>query len=140
VPVSGWRCKINPSGRLTSHVIRSDAYIGVRVPNGPRPDGSILVYLADGTGLVVNSKQLLRFETPSPGQPRKDSHEDRRRRRRADRIKAVTHIRECGHEAVAATLDTGVDTLTGEGLAHPLVNAVAVNGRSGPRPQSWEVT
>ena len=36
----------------------SDAYIRVRVPDGPRPDGSILVYLPDGTGLVVNSNQL----------------------------------------------------------------------------------
>ena len=37
----------------------SGAYILVRVPNGPRPDGSILVYLPNGTGLVVNSNQLL---------------------------------------------------------------------------------
>ncbi len=40
----------------------SDAYIRVRVPGGPRPDGSILVYLPDGTGLVVNSNQLLRLD------------------------------------------------------------------------------
>jgi len=31
----------------------SDAYIRVRVPDGSRPDGSILVYPPDGTGLVV---------------------------------------------------------------------------------------
>ncbi len=37
----------------------SDSYLRVRVPDGPRPDGSILVYLPDGTGLVVNSNQLL---------------------------------------------------------------------------------
>jgi len=37
----------------------SDAYIRVRVPDGPRRDGSILVYLPDGTGLVVNSRQLV---------------------------------------------------------------------------------
>jgi hypothetical protein len=28
-------------------------YIRVGVPDGPRPDGSILVYLSNGTGLVV---------------------------------------------------------------------------------------
>ena len=36
----------------------SGAYIRVRVPDEPRPDGSILVYLPNGTGLV-NSNQLL---------------------------------------------------------------------------------
>jgi hypothetical protein len=40
----------------------SGAYIRVRVPDGPRPDGSILVYLLNGTGLVVNSNQLLRLD------------------------------------------------------------------------------
>ncbi len=40
----------------------SDAYIPVRVPDGPRPDGSILVYLPNGTGLVVNSNQLLHLD------------------------------------------------------------------------------
>jgi len=35
-----------------------DAYIHVRVPGAPRPDGSVLVYLPDGTGLVLNSSQL----------------------------------------------------------------------------------
>ena len=39
-----------------------DAFIRVRVPDGPGPDGSILVYLPDGTGLVVNSNQLLRLD------------------------------------------------------------------------------
>ena len=33
----------------------SGAYIRVRVPDGPRPDGSILVYLPYGTGLVVTA-------------------------------------------------------------------------------------
>ena len=47
------------------------AYIRVRVPDGPRPDGSILVYLPNGTGLVVNSNQLLHFDAgPNwPGEP-----------------------------------------------------------------------
>jgi len=40
----------------------SSAYIRVRVPGGPRPDGSILVYLPNGTGLVVNSNQLLHLD------------------------------------------------------------------------------
>ena len=40
----------------------SVAYIRVRVPDGPRPDGSILVYLPNGTGLVVNSNQLLHLD------------------------------------------------------------------------------
>ncbi len=40
----------------------SDAYIRVRVPDGPRLDGSILVNLPNGTGFVVNSNQLLRLD------------------------------------------------------------------------------
>jgi hypothetical protein len=40
----------------------SGAYIRVRVSDGPRPDGSILVYLPNGTGLVVNSNQLLHLD------------------------------------------------------------------------------
>jgi hypothetical protein len=40
----------------------SSAYIRVRVPDGPRPDGYILVYLPNGTGLVVNSSQLLHLD------------------------------------------------------------------------------
>lgn len=37
----------------------ADAYIRVRVPDGPRPDGSMLVYLPNGTALIVNSRHLL---------------------------------------------------------------------------------
>ncbi len=49
----------------------SVAYIRVRVPDGPSPDGSILVYLPNGTGLVVKSNQLLHLGAgPScPGEP-----------------------------------------------------------------------
>lgn len=43
-----------------------DAYIRVRVPGEPHPDGSILVYLPDGTGLVVNSSQLQADHSPMP--------------------------------------------------------------------------
>src|SRR3954452_6050263 len=40
--------------------------------------------------------------------------------------KLVTRLSERGHEAVAASPDSGVDTLTGEGLAEVLVGAGAV--------------
>jgi uncharacterized protein YbjT (DUF2867 family) len=40
--------------------------------------------------------------------------------------KVVTRLREQGHEAVPASLDTGVNTLTGEGLADVLTGAAVV--------------
>jgi uncharacterized protein YbjT (DUF2867 family) len=40
--------------------------------------------------------------------------------------KLVTKLREHGHEAVAASPNTGVNTLTGEGLADALANAAVV--------------
>ena len=40
--------------------------------------------------------------------------------------KVVTRLREQGHEAVPASPDTGVNTLTGEGLAHVLTGAAVV--------------
>src|ERR687895_1462588 len=40
--------------------------------------------------------------------------------------KVVTRLREHGHEATAASLDTGVDTLTGEGLDEALEGASVV--------------
>jgi hypothetical protein len=44
-----------------------DAYLPVRVPEEPRSDGSVIVYLPDGTGFVVNSHHLLRLESgPAP--------------------------------------------------------------------------
>jgi len=36
-----------------------DAYLRVRVTDKPRADGSLVVYLPDGTGLVVNGDLLL---------------------------------------------------------------------------------
>src|ERR1700759_437083 len=46
--------------------------------------------------------------------------------------KLVTKLRQHGHEAVAASPDTGVDTLTGAGLAGALVNAAVVIDVSEP--------
>jgi hypothetical protein len=46
----------------------AEAYIRVRVPDVPRSDGSMLVYLADGTALVVNGHLLLHVDT-SPDCP-----------------------------------------------------------------------
>ena len=43
-----------------------DAYVRVRVPGEPRLDGSVLVYLPDGTGLVVHSSQLQAVPGPAP--------------------------------------------------------------------------
>ncbi len=40
--------------------------------------------------------------------------------------KVVTHLREQGHEAVPASPDTGVNTITGEGLAQALTGADVV--------------
>ena len=56
------------------------------------------------------------------------NHEDRRHRRhRAHRLEARRRSsREHGHEAVAASPDTGVNTLTGEGLAEVLDGASVV--------------
>ena len=46
----------------------ADAYIRVRVPNGAGPDGSALVYLPDGTALVVDAHQLVHLD-PGPNPP-----------------------------------------------------------------------
>ncbi len=46
--------------------------------------------------------------------------------------KLVTKLREHGHEAVTASPDTGVDILTGEGLADALANAAVVIDLSNP--------
>lgn len=48
--------------------------------------------------------------------------------------KLVTKLREHGHEAVPASPNTGVNTLTGEGLAEALKGAsVAVDVSNPPR-------
>ena len=44
---------------LPSVPVDLDAYILVRVTQAPRPDGSMLVYLPNGTAVVVNSRYLL---------------------------------------------------------------------------------
>src|SRR5947199_2221538 len=50
--------------------------------------------------------------------------------------KVVTNLRQRGHQAVAASPSTGVNTLTGEGLAEALVGAqVVVDVTNAP---SWE--
>ena len=52
--------------------------------------------------------------------------------------KLVTRLREHGHEAIAASPNSGVNTLTGEGLAEVLKDAsVAVDVSNSP---SWEDT
>src|ERR1700692_4298375 len=50
--------------------------------------------------------------------------------------KLVTKLREHGHEAVAASPNSGVNTLTGEGLAEALKGASAVVDVS--NSPSWE--
>ncbi|MGH7625770.1 MAG: SDR family oxidoreductase [Gemmatimonadaceae bacterium] len=40
--------------------------------------------------------------------------------------KLVTHLREHGHQAVPASPDTGVNTITGDGLAQVLIGAAVV--------------
>lgn len=42
-------------------LVSSNAWIPVRATGEPRSDGSMLVYLPDGTGLVVNSQYVTRL-------------------------------------------------------------------------------
>jgi uncharacterized protein YbjT (DUF2867 family) len=55
--------------------------------------------------------------------------------------KLVTRLSERGHDAVAASPDTGVNTLTGEGLAEVLQGASVVvdvsNSRRSRTRRSW---
>src|SRR5215467_1710435 len=50
--------------------------------------------------------------------------------------KLITQLSECGHEAVPASPSSGVNTLTGEGLAEALNGAAAVVDVT--KPPSWE--
>ena len=59
-------------GGSPPNVTHADAYIPVRVVHAPRRDGSVLVYLPDGTALVVNGRQLLR--EPGGDDPDRRSH------------------------------------------------------------------
>ena len=67
----------------------------------------------------------------------RDNHENRSDRRQwAYRIKARRQLREQGHEAVAASPNSGVNSITGEGLAEALKGAsVVVDVTNSP---SWE--
>ena len=53
-------------GRPPSFPIEADAYIRVRVTSDRRADGSVLVYLPGGTGLIVNGDLLLYPDCSSP--------------------------------------------------------------------------
>ena len=48
-------------GESPSFPARVDAYIPVRVPEGPHSYGYVNVYLPDGTSFVVNGRHLLRL-------------------------------------------------------------------------------
>ena len=51
--------------------------------------------------------------------------------------KLVTKLREYGHDAVAASPDTGVNTITGAGLTEVLVGAsVVVDVSNSPRSKT----
>jgi len=65
------------------------------------------------------------------------NHENRSDRRQwTHRIKARTKLREQGHEAIAASPKSGVNSITGEGLAEALKGAsVVVDVTNSP---SWE--
>ena len=58
-----------PESESPSIPTNADAYIPVRVTEAPRSDGSMLVYLRDGTALVVNSRHLLRLDPDQSGGP-----------------------------------------------------------------------
>src|SRR5436190_21637243 len=68
---------------------------------------------------------------------RKGNYEDRSdRRQRPHLIKAWLKLRDHGHEAIAASPNSGVNTLTSEGLSEALKGAsVVVDVSNSP---SWE--
>ena len=71
------------------------------------------------------------------GQDEGDNYENRSGRRyRTHWIRLLKKLRERGHEAIAAAPNTGVNTLTGEGLAEVLKGAsVVVDVSNSP---DWE--
>jgi hypothetical protein len=46
------------------HEAEADAYIPVRVTEEPHRDGRVLVYLPDGTGLLVHRRNLVPKREP----------------------------------------------------------------------------
>ncbi len=137
-----------------------EAFIRVRVTQGAGPTGYIAVYLPTGTQLIVRGRDLLRFSSGAGVlSPRGVPHGLHRVRRphvsgKPERSitmkivviggtgligsKLVDQLRTSGHEAVAASPNSGVNTLTGEGLADALRGAdVVVDVSNSP---SWEDT
>ena len=69
-------------------------------------------------------------------QIRRTNENHRHRRQRSHRKKVVKNLRQQGHEVVAASPSSGVNTVTGEGLAQALAGAqVFVDVANAP---SWE--
>ena len=56
-----------PDHASSTIAVDFDAYILVHVTQAPRPDGSVLVYLPNGTAVVVNSSYLLRLDPAAAG-------------------------------------------------------------------------
>jgi hypothetical protein len=44
--------------------VEADGYIPVRITEEPRRDGRVLVYLADGTGLLVHRRNVIQEREP----------------------------------------------------------------------------
>jgi hypothetical protein len=57
-----FRPLIDREGTSPLLLATADAYLPVRLGEPPRPDQSVLVYLLDGTGLIVSAGCLLRLE------------------------------------------------------------------------------
>ena len=79
-----------------------------------------MLLLARKRSLTLNSRR-------STDGNRKVNHENRsHRRQRTDWAKLVNILRERGHEVVAASPSSGVNTITGEGLSEALTGAQVV--------------
>ena len=67
------------------------------------------------------------FEIPLHHRQGRMDHEDRRyRRHRPDRLETIAILRQGGHEVVAASPNTGVNTITGEGLREAMAGTQVV--------------